>query len=181
MIDLMKASLVSLIRRTRRLQRLVLRSYYSFRVRLTCGSAGPDLRVNYFSSVTSNTHLGRNVNFNGMVIMGCGKVTIGDNFHSGGECVMISQNHKYDDGAEIPYDSKVEVPTPIVIEDNVWLGSRVMVLGGVRIGEGAIIQAGSVVVSDVPRCAIAGGHPARVFKHRDVPHYEKLKAQGRFS
>jgi acetyltransferase-like isoleucine patch superfamily enzyme len=55
-----------------------------------------------------------------------------------------------------------------------------MVLGGVTIGEGAIIQAGSVVVSDIPSLAIAGGHPARVFKNRDGAHYERLKRGGRF-
>ena len=50
-----------------------------------------------------------------------------------------------------------------------------MVLGGVTLGEGCIIQAGSVVVSDIPDCAIAGGHPAKVFKYRDIRHYEELK------
>lgn len=57
----------------------------------------------------------------------------------------------------------------------------VIVLGGVTIGEGAIIQAGSVVVSDIPDCAIAGGHPAKVFKDRDQDHYHRLKQEGRFS
>lgn len=115
-----------------------------------------------------------------MVIAGGGKVTIGDNFHSGVECRMISQFHRYDDGDAIPYDTKEYIFRDIVIEDNVWLGDRVIVLGGVTIGEGAIIQAGSVVVSDIPRYAIAGGHPAKVFKQRDVEHYEKLKKAGNF-
>lgn len=48
-----------------------------------------------------------------------------------------------------------------------------IVLGGVIIREGAIIQAaGSVVVDDIPKCAIAGGHPAKVFKYRDREHYK---------
>lgn len=68
----------------------------------------------------------------------------------------------------------------ITIEDCVWLGSYVIILGGVRIGEGAIIQAGSVVVTDIPACAIAGGHPARVFKYRDKAHYYKLKGKKLF-
>ena len=53
-------------------------------------------------------------------------------------------------------------------------------LGGVHIGEGAIIQAGSVVVSDIPPYAIAGGHPAKVFKYRDIDHFEYLKGIGAF-
>jgi len=53
-------------------------------------------------------------------------------------------------------------------------------LGDVTIGEGAIIQAGSVVVNDIPKYTIAGGHPAKVFKYRDAAHYERLKEEGKF-
>lgn len=93
---------------------------------------------------------------------------------------MISQIHKYDDGNAIPYDSSEYIAKDIVIEDNVWLGDRVMILGGVTIGEGAIIQAGSVVVSNIPKYSIAGGHPAKVFKQRNIEHYEKLKQERKF-
>jgi len=92
---------------------------------------------------------------------------------------MITQIHNYDNGQAVPYDNTY-IYKNISIEDNVWLGSRVIILGEARIGEGAIIQAGSVVVSDIPKYAIAGGHPAKVFKYRDIEHYENLKAQGRF-
>jgi acetyltransferase-like isoleucine patch superfamily enzyme len=93
---------------------------------------------------------------------------------------MITQNHKYDGGDAIPYDTKEYVLKDIVIENNVWLGDRVIVLGGLTIGEGAIIQAGSVVVSSIPKCAIAGGHPARVFSSRNLDHYERCKFEGLF-
>ena len=56
-----------------------------------------------------------------------------------------------------------------------------IVLGGVTIGEGAIIQAGSVVVKDIPPLAIAGGHPAVPFKYRDKEHYYRLKELGQFN
>ena len=49
-----------------------------------------------------------------------------------------------------------------------------------KIGEGAIIQAGSTVVKDIEKYGIAGGHPAKVFKYRDIDHYEKLKKEGKF-
>lgn len=55
----------------------------------------------------------------------------------------------------------------IVIGDHAWLGTGVIVLGGVRIGKGAVIGAGSVVTKDVPDNAIAFGVPARVVKMRD--------------
>lgn len=55
-----------------------------------------------------------------------------------------------------------------------------MILGGVTIGEGAVIQAGSVVCRNVPPLAIAGGHPATPFKFRDPEKYDRLKAEGKF-
>jgi len=129
--------------------------------------------------VSKNTHLGRNVNFNGMKILGRGAVRIGDNFHSGKKCSMMTDYHNYDYGTKIPYDDTYVIKD-IAIGDNVWLGNGVTILPGVTIGEGAIIQAGSVVVNDIPPLAVAGGHPARVFKYRDKNHYFELKEKGRF-
>lgn len=53
---------------------------------------------------------------------------------------------------------------PIVLEDNVWLGGRVIVLGGVTIGEGSVVGAGSVVTRDIPSRSLAVGVPARVIR-----------------
>ena len=114
-----------------------------------------------------------------MVIRGGGKVIIGNYFHSGEECLMITQNHNYDKGNAIPYDDTY-IYKSIIIEDFVWLGSRVTILPGVKIGEGAIIQGGSVVSSDIPPYAIAGGNPARVFKYRDIEHFRRLKKDKKF-
>ena len=113
-----------------------------------------------------------------MYINGGGKVTIGNHFHSGIECMMITQNHNYE-GEKIPYDDTF-IYKEVKIGDNVWFGNRVLVTGNVTIGEGAIIAAGSVVCKDVPECAIVGGNPAKVIKYRDIEHYNKLKAEGKF-
>jgi len=162
-----------------KLRKRITKAYWTRKVSKQCKSSGELLRVNAKSFLTSNTVLGKNVNFNGMKIEGGGLVKIGDNFHSGPECLMISQNHNFNSGEAIPYDSTY-IYKNIVIKDNVWLGSRVIVLGGVTIGEGAIIQAGSCVVNDIPDFAIAGGHPAKVFSYRDIEHYKRLKAAGKF-
>ena len=156
----------------------IKRTYYTFRVKRVSKSCGEDLTVNNYSYVTPNTSLANNVNFNGMRIQGTANVTIGSNFHSGIDCMIITDSHNYE-GEAIPYDSTV-ISRDVVIEDNVWLGNRVIILPGVKIGEGAIIQAGSVVVKDIPKYAIAGGHPAAQFKSRDADHYEKLKKEGKF-
>jgi acetyltransferase-like isoleucine patch superfamily enzyme len=106
-------------------------------------------------------------------------VVIGDNFHSGEECLFITSIHNYDTGNAIPYDDTY-IHRDITIADNVWLGSRVIVLGGVSIGEGAIIQAGAVVTKSVEAFGIAGGSPAKVFKKRNEEHYLRLKSEGKF-
>jgi maltose O-acetyltransferase len=55
-------------------------------------------------------------------------------------------------------------PRPVVIGDNVWLGTRVIVLPGVTIGEGSAVGAGSVVTEDIPPRSLAVGSPARVVR-----------------
>ncbi len=162
-----------------KIKKVLKTKYWTYRVRREVSKVGYGLRVNGRSNATRKTYLGNNVNFNGMQITGGGEVKIGNNFHSGPDCLMISQNHNFNCGTAIPYDSTY-IFKDIVIKDNVWLGSRVIVLGGVTIGEGAIIQAGSCVVSDIPDYAIVGGHPAKVFSYRDIEHYEKLKSAGSF-
>lgn len=92
--------------------------------------------------------------------------------------MIISANHNYE-GCEIPYDSTY-IAKEIDIGDFVWFGNRVTVIGNVRIGEGAIIGACSVVTSDVPPLAIVGGNPAKVIKYRDKEHFYKLKSEGKY-
>ena len=155
------------------------RKFWTAIIKTTCKKYGRDLTVNAYSRIGSNVAIGDNCNFNGMHISSGGDVFIGSNFHSGPKCKIIVQYHNYDAGKSIPYDDSV-VHQTVVIEDNVWIGYHVIILGTVRIGEGAVIQAGSVVVNDIPKCAIAGGNPAKVFKMRDIEHYNKLKRLCKF-
>jgi acetyltransferase-like isoleucine patch superfamily enzyme len=152
--------------------------YYQRQVERTALLIKGTVTVNGLSYVNRNTTLGDNVHFNGMRIIGNGPVTIGNNFHSGIDCVIITQTHNYN-GSAIPYDSTY-ITKPVVIEDNVWLGHGVLILPGVTLGEGCIIQAGAVIVKDIPKLGIAGGNPAKVFKERDAEHYYLLKQQGKF-
>ena len=140
----------------------------------------PFIRSYSNTLLSPETHLGRNCSFNGLVVHGGGgKLVIGDNFHSGDGVIIFTNVHNFDKGKTIPYGSKY-IPKDVIIEDNVWVGMNVIIMGGVHIGEGAVIQAGSVVVNDIPKYAIAGGHPAKVFKNRDIDHYEKLKREKKF-
>ncbi len=61
----------------------------------------------------------------------------------------------------------IHISKPITIDRGVWIGSRATVLGGVHIGEYAVIAAGSVITRDVPPFAIVGGIPARILKMKN--------------
>ena len=148
------------------------------RVLRIVGSHKGEIFIGGETYLTSNTHLGLKPSFNGMRVVGGGNVFIGNYFHSGIECMIITENHNYN-GEQIPYDNTY-IKKDVVIGDCVWLGNRVIVMGGVHIGEGAIIAAGSVVTKDVPSLAIVGGNPAKIIKYRDAEHYYKLKAEEKF-
>lgn len=154
------------------------KKYYPYKIRKTAAQCGNGLYVGGKSYVTRNTYLGEHVCFNGMSMSGNGKVTIGDYFHSGPGCQIITSFHNYE-GDAIPYDDEF-IDKDVEIGKCVWLGNNVIILGGVRIGEGAIIQAGSVVCIDVPPYAIAGGHPAKPFKYRDAEHYKEMERKKRY-
>ncbi|MFZ7095385.1 acyltransferase [Luteimonas dalianensis] len=61
--------------------------------------------------------------------------------------------------------SKPEWAAPVLVEDNVFIGSNVRILKGVRIGHGAVIANSSLVLADVPPMTIAGGVPAKVLRN----------------
>lgn len=153
--------------------------YYKQRIERTAKEVGDGLWIGGRSLVNSETVLGDNVHFMGMEIRGEGPATIGDNFHSGSGCDIMTENHNYDSGDALPYDDTY-VTKGVTIGDNVWFGIDVTVIPGVTIEEGAIIQSGSVVTQDIPKGAIAGGHPIEVFGKRDMDHYKELKSAGRF-
>lgn len=70
-------------------------------------------------------------------------------------------------------------PVTLIIGNDVWIGARAMLLGGLSIGDGAIIAAGSVVTKDVPAYSIVGGVPAKIIKMRfdnnEIELLQKLK------
>jgi len=105
-----------------------------------------------------------------------------------GHCVSIASqvlfvlggNHRYDTVSTYPFGVEIggwqlsaDDPThvessngPIVVKDDVWIGTHATIMSGVTIGQGAIVAACSVITKDVPPYAIAGGNPAKVIKYR---------------
>lgn len=72
--------------------------------------------------------------------------------------IMDNDYHGVEERHQLPPSA------PIVIEDNVWLGARVIVLKGVTIGHDSVIGAGSVVTRSIPARSVAAGVPARVLR-----------------
>jgi acetyltransferase-like isoleucine patch superfamily enzyme len=64
------------------------------------------------------------------------------------------------------HEKRPEDDRGVVIEDDVWVGCRAMILRGARIGRGSIVAAGAVVTKPVPPYSVVGGLPARVLKRR---------------
>jgi maltose O-acetyltransferase len=99
---------------------------------------------------------------------GCrlGNVIIGDFVMIGIDVIFITQLHN-SSSMEIPMacQGKIKCP-PSVIENDVWIGTRVVIMPGIRIGKGAIVGACAVVTKDVPPYAVVAGVPARIIKYR---------------
>lgn len=83
-------------------------------------------------------------------------ITIGDDCAISHDFAVMDSNAHYLDG-----DNNT---SPVVIGNHVWIGTRVTVLSGVHIGDGAVIAAGAVVTKDVPPGCLAGGVPAEIIR-----------------
>ncbi|MFC2030729.1 acyltransferase [Chloroflexota bacterium] len=119
------------------------------------------------------------------IVVGDGTVDIGPMSYIGHRCLMygtssiqigrdallandvqlICGNHTYA-RRDIPIRAQPTEGQPIVIEDDVWLGASAIVLGGVTVGRGSVVGAGSVVTRSLPPFSIARGVPAKVVGER---------------
>lgn len=94
-----------------------------------------------------------------------GGLTIGNNTMLGGGTLICGAHHGMAD-LDVPMRFQPSGSAPIVIEDDVWIGMRVVIIPGVTIGKGAVIGAGSVVTRDIPPNSVAMGTPCVVHRSR---------------
>ena len=91
---------------------------------------------------------------------------LGDDVVMGPDVIMMSSGHAFH-RLDIPINQQGALPRrPIIIGNDVWIGTRVIILPGIQVGDHAIIGAGSVVTKDVPPLAVVGGNPAKVIRFR---------------
>ena len=131
-----------------------------------------------FRSHGSNIRLGRRlfiypgrVSIGNFVYIGShsfldGDITIGNDVMLADSVAIIGGDHIFREVGRPAYAAPREHWKPTVIEDNCWIGHGAMIMNGVRIGEGAVVGAGSVVTKDVLPYAIVVGNPARVHAWR---------------
>lgn len=112
-------------------------------------------------------------------IYGRGGVTIEDHTLISDDVCIMSSTHRYKESNLVPID-QVEFLDPVHIGVGCWIGIRVIILPGLRIGDGAIIGAGSVVTKPVAAGDIVAGNPARIVGQRDMEHFRSLAKDGLF-
>lgn len=99
------------------------------------------------------------------------RIVIGSHVIFGPEVTIRGGNHRIDMVGRLMKSIRDEEKRPeddrgVVIEDDVWVGTRAVILSGVRIGRGAVVGAGAVVTKSVPAYGIVVGNPARLLRFR---------------
>ena len=118
----------------------------------------PPLRVAYGTHIHIGNHFYANFN---LTVVDDATVTIGDNVMIAPNVTLATAGHPVDPEIRI---TGQQFSLPVVIEDNVWLGTGVIVNPGVTIGRNSVIGAGSVVTKSIPQDVVAAGVPCRVLR-----------------
>ena len=93
-----------------------------------------------------------------------GKIEIGDDVLIASNVLITNENHGIDPVSNVPYMDQNLTYNNVCIDDGCWIGEKVCILPGVKIGKKSIIGAGSVGTRSIPDYSIAVGNPARVIK-----------------
>ena len=137
-------------------------------------SIGENVKFSYLNSRLenlSNISIGSNVYIGPFAVFLCteSRIFIGNKVLFGPNVTMIAGDHRFTDVGRYIFDVTDKNPEDdkdIVIEDDVWIATNTTILKGVKIGRGAIVAAGSLVVKDVAPYTVVGGVPAKILKYR---------------
>lgn len=141
-----------------------LRGYFIKKIINGCGE---NINIGRFAKIHKSTIIGNNSGVGYRCVISRG-VEIGNDVMMGPEVIMYTSNHCFQD-TNIPMRRQgMEPLKKIIIDDDVWIGARVIILPGVKIGMGSVIGAGAVITKNVPPYSIVGGVPAKVINKRKV-------------
>lgn len=127
---------------------------------------GDNVNIEHGAQFDSSLIIGDNSGIGVNCVCG-GLSSVGDNVMMGPECIMLPHFHAFD-RLDIPMCEQGFQPgKPIRIGNDVWIGTRVIIMPGVVIGDHSIVGAGAVVTKDVPEYAIVGGCPAKIIRMRN--------------
>jgi acetyltransferase-like isoleucine patch superfamily enzyme len=131
---------------------------------------GAGCEIKKFSTLDASTgyiEIGQYSSINSFCsVSGHGGLKIGSSVRIASHVVILSSSHNFDDINSSILSQGVS-GSKTEVGDDVWIGSHVIVLGGVTIGSHSIIAAGSVVTKDVPEYSIVGGVPAKLIRQRE--------------
>jgi len=118
-----------------------------------------------------NIHVGDNVNFGikPIILAEKSEIHVGSGVMFGPEVVVVGGGHNVSAVGRFMIDVKEKTGNEdlgVIIDDDVWVGARAVILRGVTVGRGAVVGAGAVVTKSVPAYAVVGGSPARVIGFR---------------
>jgi acetyltransferase-like isoleucine patch superfamily enzyme len=117
-------------------------------------------------NVGNSLKIGNNVGINHYCFIGVrGNITIGDNVIFGPRVNIFSENHIFNN-LDIPIKNQGVEKKDTIIRNDVWIGANVSIMPGIKIGNGCVIAAGSVVTKDIPDFSVAAGVPAKIIKNR---------------
>ena len=142
------------------------RNYRASLLRELLGRLGPGASIEppFYCDYGSNIAVGERFYANtGCVVLDCEAVEIGARVKLGPLVQLLAVSHPLDAAQRA---LGLEYGEPISIGDDVWIGGGAILLGGLTIGDRAVVGAGSVVTRDVPADAVVAGNPARPL----VPH-----------
>ncbi|WP_106829365.1 acyltransferase [Parabacteroides pacaensis] len=137
---------------------------------------GSNSVIEYFSLIDNgvgSVHIGNNTRI-GLRNTIIGPARIGDNTILAQNVVVSGLNHNYKN-INLPIRKQGVTVSPIVIEDEVWIGANCIITAGVHIGKHTVIAGGSVVTKNIPDYSIAAGNPAKIIKQYDPDKGEWIK------
>jgi len=126
-----------------------------------------NIRGCIFAEAKSNIIIGDNVAISSATLWAKESVQIGNNVKIGSDCILLdtdAHNLDYIIRRDSSRDTFTAKSTPIIIEDDVLIGTRCIILKGVTIGARSVIGSGSIVTKSIPADCIAAGNPCKVIK-----------------